>query len=87
MMTLGVIAGWMLWWALRLGNSFSAAWYVRRFASWFFLLITPLAGTVAAGQSNPGAGLVLGAVWWFALMLFVTAPSVLIFYFWKVRRS
>lgn len=87
MMMLGWILGGILWWALRQGNPHTRAFRVRRFASWFVLLFTSLAGTAASGQRDPGAGLVIGGAIWVVAMLAVTAPSTLIYYLWKVRRT
>lgn len=87
MMVLGWILGGILWWLLRQGNSHAKAFRVRRFVSWFALIITSLAGAAAAGQRDPGAGLVMGGVIWAALMIAIAAPSTLVYYLWKVRRS
>ncbi|MNZ75461.1 hypothetical protein D3C78_939380 [compost metagenome] len=87
MMVLGWILGGILWWLLRQGNPHTKAFRVRRFVSWFALLLTAWAGAVAAGQRDPGAGLVLGGLFWLAAMLVLAAPSTLIYYLWKVRRS
>lgn len=87
MMMLGWILGWILWWALRQGNPHTKAYRVRRFVSWFVLLLTSLAGTAADVQRDPGAGLAIGGAIWVAAMLILTTPATLIYYLWKVRRS
>ncbi|MHB1437813.1 MAG: hypothetical protein ACYCVX_09800 [Thiobacillus sp.] len=87
MMVTGLILGVILWWLLRQGNPHTRAYRVRRFVSWFALLLTAWAGAVAAGQRDTGAGLVLGGLFWLAAMLVLAAPSTLVYYLWKVRRS